>query len=163
MYLAEAAGRCLSPTGALSPDRPRSPVFAAGQGAGGGSGFHSSQVMGLEGLMYGSPTYVRPPRCAPSHLKPAVPAVCEVAGRKVWGTGSIRPSTWPGGHAALLRNWPPALSARPDRGLPLHTTGVFYLPGVCEMNPASDALHTMHANNTPGAPGRRGVQKGKLI
>ena len=91
MYLAEAAGRSLSPTGALSPDRPRSPVFAAGQGAGGGGGFHSSQVMGLEGLMYGSPTYVRPPRWPPSHPNPAVPAMWEVAGRKAWWTGGICP------------------------------------------------------------------------
>lgn len=62
MYLAEAAGRCLSPTEARSPEHPRSPDFAAGQQAGSG-GLHSSQVMGLEGLMYGSPTYIRPPRC----------------------------------------------------------------------------------------------------
>ncbi len=63
-YLAEAAGRCLSPVEALSPrrappsdGRPMSPD-ALSRGM-------SNQVMGLEGLMYGSPTYVRQTsRCA---------------------------------------------------------------------------------------------------
>lgn len=49
-----------SPQRAPSPDslaagRPMSPD-AVSRGM-------SSQVMGLEGLMYGSPTYVRPSRC----------------------------------------------------------------------------------------------------
>lgn len=60
-YLAEAAGRCLSPVEARSPTRPRSPDFAAGRPLSPDtlSRGMSSQVMGLEGLMYGSPTYVR--------------------------------------------------------------------------------------------------------
>ena len=47
-YLAEASGRGLSP---MQPRTPDSSAAAA-------SGLNSGQVMGLEGLMYGSPTYV---------------------------------------------------------------------------------------------------------
>ena len=60
-YLAEAAGRCLSPVEARSPTRPRSPDFGGARPLSPDtlSRGMSSQVMGLEGLMYGSPTYVR--------------------------------------------------------------------------------------------------------
>ncbi len=66
-YLAEAAGRCLSPVEARSPQRAPSPdSLAAGRpmSPDAVSRGMSSQVMGLEGLMYGSPTYVRPSRCS---------------------------------------------------------------------------------------------------